>query len=399
MKKRAIALLLCATLCVSLLGIPAFAADADTAETAGPSSVGDVSVEPVSETIDGDVYEGKLPTGATYFAYIPKNAEYGNRASSNPILIVYGDQAWTKESVKETALKSGLAEIADHEAGPVVFVNPKGETWTAEDVDSYLAVKDLFGDETGNTYDVYNDPANQGRAASTTAEDGTVTLGKYPGTRSRIYVFADGKGADFVYENLAKGVYGAGQYVGNAIWKPVGMFLLNATSEKAVDLKSATAEGYNHVANDSAVESPAVLVNCSAAVKAAIGAVNSPANIEVMVSDAKTLAGARTELLAGYDDLIEHHFTREQGEGVSLMNLRSADQQGFIETKETITVSDGTEVIYYQYIPKNYATYAAGTMPLVLGFHGSGNTAEMFTWSSGWAEVAGKNGVFNNTKE
>ena len=353
--------------------------------------LGDTSVEEASAQIDGTVYEGQLSTGATYFAYIPDNANYGNRATSNPILIVYGDTAYTAETAKEIVLSSGLAEIADHEQGPVILVNPLGDSWGEEDKDSYLAVKNMFSDGTGNTYNTYNQEGNEGRSETTTADDGTEQPGKYPGTCTRMYVFAEGSGANFAYEHLAQGIFGDAQYVGSAVWKPVGMFLLNADSQTDVDLKGATAEDYEHIENDAAREVPVVIVNGSENVINAFKNVDSEDKLLSLESEAQTMKAAHDELVYAYDEVIEHFMTRDMGAGVSLLSLRSASQQGLIETKNTFTSKDGIEVNYYQYLPEEYETLEDGSLPLVFGFHGGGNDAEMYVWSSGWAEVAADN--------
>lgn len=355
-------------------------------------SAGDTSVEEMSSAIDGTVYEGTLSTGASYFAYIPENENYGNRATSDPILIVYGDSAFTADSAKETVIESGLGMIADHEQGPVILVNPLGDTWSNEDQASYLAVKDMFSDGTGNGYDLYNQEGNEGKSPATEAEDGTEVPGSYPGTCTRMYVFAEGAGADFAYENLAQGVFGAGQYSGNAVWKPVGMFLLNPESEEAVDLKGVqTEEEYRHLENDASRQVPAVIVNGSETVVGAFDDLDDENMLQVEESDAESLADAKDVLLPAYDSVIEHHMTRDMGEGVTLLNLRGAVDQGLVESKEKFTSENGTEVIYYQYLPEEYETFEDGSLPLVFGFHGGGNDAEMFVWSSGWAEVADNN--------
>ena len=114
-------------------------------------NISDISVEPASAKIDGTVYEGTLATGAACFAYVPAVEGYGTRPTSSPILLVYGDAAYTAETAKETALCSGLAEIADREKCPVLFLNPKGARWTAEDADSYLAAKNLYSDSSNDS--------------------------------------------------------------------------------------------------------------------------------------------------------------------------------------------------------------------------------------------------------
>ena len=379
--KKAVAVMSFLALAVSTTGMIVMAEESP--------AIGDTSVEAVSAEIDGTVYQGELSTGATYFAYVPENEDYGNRATSSPLLVVYGDTAFTAETAKETVLASGLGDIADHEQAPVILVNPSGETWAEEDRASYIAVKDMFSDGTGNGYGLYSEEGNEGKSADVTNEDGTETPGSYPGTCTRTYVFAEGSGADFVYEYLTQGIYSAAQYVGNAVWKPTGLFLLNADSEVSIDLKGAVAdEEYAHLENDAARPVPAVIVNSSETVQNAFAQLEDESYYQICESGAGSLAEAKAELLAAYDEKIEHYMTRDMGEGISFLPLRSAADQGLVETKETFTSENGTDVKYYQYLPEEYETMEDGSLPLVLGFHGGGNDAEMFVWTSGWAEVA-----------
>lgn len=353
------------------------------------TKISDISVESQSETIDGEIYSGQLETGAEYFVYIPNCEDYGIRPTSNPVLIVYGNEKYTRDSAKETAISSGLAEIADKEKSPVFFINPKGDTWMAEDVDSYLAVKSMISDSSSVVYD------DEGRSKTESEnEDGETTVTyAYPGTVSRMYVFAEGAGADFAYENLAKGVYGGGQYMGNSIWRPVGLYLLNAASENLVDFTSVDCEDYEYAENDLAREVPVVIVNGTDAMQEAFASINVSDNTVLQTADdISSIEDAKASLISAYDSLLEHHITRDMGYGVSLMDLKSANELELTETKETFTASNGTVVTYYQFVPQNMDSAQDGSIPLVFGFHGGGSSAENYTWSSGWNEVAGENG-------
>lgn len=343
----------------------------------------DINVEAPSEIIDGNVYVGELSTGAVYYAYVPESENYGARATANPILIVYGDTAYTEETAKETAISSGLAQIADREGAPVIFVNPKGDQWSEEDTDSYIAVRSMFSDSSSSIYD------QEGRAEDTTAEDGTVTPGCYPATASRIYVFAEGSGADFVYENLAVGVAEPSLYVGEvSIWRPAALFLLNPASTTEVDLAGAQAENYAYLEQDQTREVPAVIVNGTEEVINAFNGQNSEGNtLELLNSEASTLNLAQTELLQGYNEIMEHWMVHDMGRGVSLQHISSAESLDMIETAEYFESSTGT-IKYYQYLPADYETCEEGSLPLVFGFHGGGSSAENYAWTSGWTEVA-----------
>lgn len=359
------------------------AAEADPEAAVG---LGDTCVEAASKVIDGNVYEGKLSTGASYYAYVPVSDNYGVRATANPMLMVYGDGAYTADTAKDTAIASGLAMLADREGGPVIFVNPKGADWSADDVDSFMAVREMFSDSSSNIYD------HEGRGEDTKAEDGTVTKGCYPATGSRIYVFAEGQGADFAYENLAAGVIAPSLYVGEAsVWRPAAMFLLNPKSNSNIDLAGAQAENYAFLEQDQAREVPVVIVNGTDEITKAFQAHNSADNTLVQSSsDAVSLATAKTELLSGYDEIMEHWMTHDMGRGVVLQHISSAKELGMTESAGYFESSTGM-IKYYQFLPEDYASAKAGSLPLVFGFHGGGSSAENYTWSSGWAEVASDN--------
>ena len=382
MKKRAISMLLTGFMVFGALAwggeITVRAEDAVKATS--------ISVEAVSESLDGTAYEGELSTGAVYYAYIPASPNYGIRATAGPILIVYGDGAYTSESAKETALSSGLAEIADREGGAVIFVNSKGENWTAEDADSYMAVREMFSDSSSSTYD------HDGRAEDTTGDDGAVIKGCYPATSSRIYVFAEGSGADFVYENLAAGVAAPSLYVGEvSLWRPVSLFLLNPGSTSQIDLAAAQIKDYAYLEQDQAREIPAVIVNGTDEISGAFQSHNN--NTDTLIlnnSDASSLASAKTEILSGYDEVMEHWMVHDMGRGVTLQHISSAAQLDMIETAEYFESKAGT-IKYYQYLPGDYASCGDGTLPLVFGFHGGGSSAENYAWTSGWTEVASDN--------
>ncbi len=363
----------------------------DYAEEVLPVMPGNTSVEIVSASVEGNVYEDTLtvteggeegtePTvlyETTYFAYVPSGEGYGDRSTASPVLIVYGNEAFTSETVMETAMKSGLAEIADHEHAPVIFVNPSQESWNEADTASYLGVKNMFAD---------------GHSAEDTFTEGKNTeTGSYPGTCTRMYVFAEGAGADFVYENLAQGVYGSGQYMGNAIWKPVGLFLLNPSSENKVELDGLNADGYEYLENDQKREVPVVVVNGTEPVKEAFTALNSSENTLVTSDEAKDLSEAKAVLLEGYDAVMEHHLTRDAGFGISLLELPAASSIGLTESRETFQSSTGKSIDYFLYLPEGCEQAEASSIPLLLGFHGGGNSAEMYAWSAGWPQIAGEN--------
>src|SRR5699024_1929023 len=68
----------------------------------------------------------------------------------------------------------------------IVFINPRGDTWSESDVNTYIELLSYF---------------TENERVGTAAKGGP-----YPGFIERVYVYGEGKGADFVAENLAKEV-------------------------------------------------------------------------------------------------------------------------------------------------------------------------------------------------
>ena len=333
------------------------------------TATSDVGVEKASEKISGSIHVEKLSTGAIAYVYVPDNADYGVRATAAPILVVYGNTAYTSQTALETANTSGLAAIADKEQGAVVFVNPLGEEWSEDDKASLEAAKNLFSDGTNNNVKVSNYTV-----------DGKSEVAAYPGSYCRVYVFGEGAGADFVYEQLSPGVDGSGQFFGNATIKPTAAFLANPASTEKVDLTKSDKR-----------EIPVVVMNGADEIASAYEALNQTVETESVTSDVKEGFDMQT-LLDAYDNVVEHYMVRVQASvGVedcqtSLLKINGNQELGLTETKNTYEFSDGTALTYYE--------WSDGTEgePLVLTFHGSGNSAEMQVWSSGLNALAASEG-------
>ena len=365
MNKKKIVTVICGTcLAASLAGAAVQAAEVEPAAiTSG------INVEALSDTISGTIHVDKLSTGAKAYIYVPDNELYGIRATVAPILIVYGNEPFSSESALETVYNSGLAAIADMEQTPVVLVNPLGEAWAEEDAGSLEAVKQLFADGTDNEVrksDYYLDGKN---------EDGA-----YAGSYTRLYLFGDGTGADFIYSQLSKGVPGAGHFFGNAVYKPHAAFLMNPTVAEAIDLAETDAR-----------EVPVVLVNAPEEVASAYTALNT--SVETVELQSDTTEGFDSELLLrAYHDVMEHYMVRVQSSvgleycETTLLRIPSNEELGLTEEKKEYTFEDGTALSYYQ--------WASGeeNLPFLAVMHGSGSSAESLVWSAAIQELAAEYG-------
>ena len=113
-----------------------------------------------------------------------------------------------------------------------------------DDLTSLEAAKNLFSDSTNNEQKISN-----------YTQYGKSDAAAYPGSYTRLYVFGEGIGADFVYQSLSAGVDGSGQFFGNAVFKPTAALLMNPSSEESVDLTQLDGR-----------EIPVALINASEAV-------------------------------------------------------------------------------------------------------------------------------------
>ena len=360
MKRIFAAAIMAGLLTVSMTALPA-AADAV------PTS--DINVEAPSEEIGGSIYVELMSNGAKAYVYVPDNELYGFRATAAPILIVFGNEAYTSQTAMQTALDSGLAALADLEQTAIVFVNPIGETWAEDDATSLEAAKKMFSDGTNNAV----------RASSFTV-NGKNEDAAFAGSYLRLYVFAEGAGADFVYSQLSKGVAGGGQFFGNANFKPISAFLMNPASTEEIDLAAEDAR-----------EVPVVIVNGTEAVINAYKALNTTVPTETVESEVTEGFDAEA-LLKAYDDVLEHYLVRVQSSlglefcETTLLPLPGNAELGLTEEKKEYTFEDGTALSYYEW------TCGKENAPLFALFHGSASCAENIAWTSGLVSLAASEG-------
>lgn len=346
--------------------------EGDTATEGGMAkgtASSDLSVEEASASIQGSIHIEKLSNGAIAYVYVPNHELYGVRATASPVMVVYGNGAYTPETALETAYDSGLAAIADKEQGAVVFVNPVGEEWGEQDAASLEAAKNLYSDATNND-----------KKGSNFTMYGKNSAAGYAGSYCRVYVFAEGAGADFVYSQLSPGVEGAGQFFGKALIKPTTAFLMNPTSSEAVDLTASDGR-----------EIPVVLVNGTETIEGAYQALNKGTETLTLTSDVKEGFDAEA-VTGGYDQVMEHYMVRVQSSlGVedcktTLLKIAGNDELGLTEAKKEYTFADGTALSYYEW------SDGKENEPLVMSFHGSGSSAEMQVWASGLNDLAAAEG-------
>ncbi len=302
-----------------------------------------------------------------YF-YVPSSTAVGTRSCNSPIMVVFGDKKYTAETARQEARESGLAELAAAEGSIVVFANPYGDSWDAgQDSGVYAGIIDMFSDSSGNEW-------VDGKYNGEDWMTGKETL-SYCGSAQRAYVFSDGSGADFVADNLLKQVYTTVVYPTGEVQAevtPTSYLLSNPHKDI-----TTVYEG---------VEFPTALINGSQASIEAISKLNPVHGKHVSLTSVKTDGFDKAKVKEAYNTI---GAVRRQSN--TILNLPDYKALGIEETVHTATINEN-KIEYRQYIPNDVDMTKAGNVPLVMIFHGGGNTAEFFAWASEWPLIGKVNG-------
>ena len=294
-----------------------------------------------------------------YFMFVPDDSELlGERATAAPIILVYGNENYTVETAKAEAEDSGLAKIAKDEGAAIAFVN-----WS--DVDEGNAIN-LYK----NAVVMYTDDTNKefvdGFWSNITkdANGNETEMGKYAGFGQRVYIYGEGKGADFVAENYL------------VAQSPVTM------TEASVTLFNPTAELPE---NETELEFPIAVINGNSEVESVL---KTYSDDKYYIENSDITSGFDKELtISLYNDL-SGRYRRQDG---FVIEIPDYEKLGISETIEVTSLSNG-DVEYYQYIPDSIVDNENGTVPLVFVFHGGGNHAQYQGWASEWPLMGGENG-------
>jgi poly(3-hydroxybutyrate) depolymerase len=334
---------------------------ADNNKKSTKNSNGDLSNKPakgvikpiqiISSGIHGDQnYQSQA------FVYVP-DVNVGNRATATPIFLVYGDKDYTETSALHEAEKSGIGEIAANEEGVVIFINSMGDNWNTADKESLPAAVNLFSDSTDFTY-----------------PEGKSSEGKYPGSRARTYVFAQGKGADFAVSHMVAGVDAKAQYTNDIVsLKPTALLLDNVASDVVT-------------ANDGE-EVPAYIINGSKSIFDTFVELNNKNNKVGQYKSNKRNQFDKDGVITGYENVISTAIRRNQ----TIWEVPQYDKLG-ITVKHEFAQQWNDTLEWFTYIPKEISNSEKGTIPLVLTFHGRGNQAEVQAWSTAWPTIGKENG-------
>lgn len=316
------------------------------------------------------VHEQEVAGRLCYF-YASESDLLGTRSCTCPIFLVFGSENYTPETAKQTAKDSGLETIAAREGSLIVFVNAmESGAWNAEaDAAVYAGILDMFSDSSNSAW-------TAGKAEEVNFMSGQ-TATKYIGTSQRIYVFAEGAGADFVAENYMKQVVLSTTF-------PDGFTMTFDKSATAIALFNPTALPAIDAAAMGGYEVPTVIIN---------GPDNAAEVVAALSARGEVFAAAST---SGFDaDAVAKAYADVVGtvrRQVSvLFDVPDYPALGIDTEIQHAETSEGT-MEYHIFIPGNLDMAAEGTVPVVFEFHGGGNTAENHAWQSEWPLIGKEHG-------
>lgn len=374
MKKKLLALLLALVMTLGLVGT------AGAVSPAGSADLGGVIVEAVPY----DNGTGKNPpTGNTYLVYEPEGIE--PNGGKSPVIVVMGEKAYTKESAAAAVLELGLNELCAANNCYAVFLGPKGDSWTEADKVYYDEAINLFGE------------------VLRFRDRGLFTNANYISSQDVIYVIAEGSAADFVVDYIL--------YADNtAHWadydSPAFAFQFSHVPAGVVLYNPSSAGGA--IALDD-LGIAAVVVNGSDALVTKFKTQNGATASESVsggtawydpTASYKRVISVKSDVSEGFDgNVLQANLTgildvkrSQNGEKFPLEQNLNWDRLGIDEYKLSMATGEDNTINYQVYIPRNINTTAKGTVPLVLSFHGGGESADINMASTHYALLGKEDG-------
>lgn len=295
----------------------------------------------------------------TAYLYVPESELTVCSSATAPCFIVFGDKTYTAKTAEAEAVASGLAQLAAQEGATVTFVNPQGSTWDSGDAEAFLTLQDLYTDSSNNTY------------VDGMTEDGNI-IGA---VESRVYIYANGTGADFAAANYMK-YMSVEQMKGNGDVIPV----------------DRTAVGIN-------LFNPSTLPEIQEKADIAVAVINGPKDAaeklakltdKAIVTTSSEKDGFDAKWIKANYDSFSGAYRRQANITLPIHNY---DAEGIVRSIESQTLADGSVIHYVVFYSKELNVQKnAASVPLVLLFHGGGNTALGVAQTSEWPEIAKANG-------
>lgn len=289
------------------------------------------------------------------------NTQEGRLQIILPTYLVYPDQSMTKQEAEELVVEMGLKAHVDDYTTQVYVMNPKnGTVYTNEDVDVYKSLVSALA----------------------------------PLSTNNIKVIGIGNGATFVNNELSKNAYaiaGIMSYGGDVNADVVAscevpVYIANSTS-KVTDLYKA--------ANNSTVETSdsayTIFTNADNELKRTVVASSTQTKKEAFEAAWKSVfsknyrwENSRIEFYKTDVSTLDYP--------LELVSYPMFDELGVQVNTVYEDFTGNGDSLWHEYIPQSTTSADEGTIPLVLLFHGQANDNRTQPETSGWVEVAAKEG-------
>lgn len=316
------------------------------------------------------------------YIYAPNNnmeTDIINYGFSAPLLLVFGQKAFTKAEASDYAEQSGLAKIAAENGGTVIFVNPeRGKNWDEEGYGIYEEVLGKTrlsqrGFSHGILYDrkIAHDPFEAEYLKKLDPDPEYFIFG----STVALYVYANGAGADYIARNYLKSVKGQ-SYMGDL-------------GEGDLTMTAATLE---NLSSEPIVDTRDIRI-VSISNSEQINGVLQKSCDHVVICD-------QLDVVSQYDAFIGD-YKRWKGRVMTASNYRKEGivmepgrcmVKTSVDNKSADAARPEHEAGYVLFYDKdtNFSD-PADPRPLLLCFHGGGDSAVATAMIGMWPEIAKKN--------
>ncbi len=382
--KKILSLALASALMMGMCGTAASATEMDTydsGESALEESEEEAVVEEESEGTSGltmgeivevEPYDNRTdtPTGRTYLVYEPYDIEPSG--ANSPIVMIAGDIEYTVETAEAAAIELGLEDFCQQNQCYAVFLGPNDVEagWQESDLEYYDEAINLFGELL-----IFRD-------------SGLFTRAQLISNQDIIYVIAEGGAADFIVDYTLKSDnvyhwadYDTPTFTFQFSHVAAGVVLYNPTSDgSAIDLGDDGIAAVVVNGNDSLVSALCEADNAvgSETLADGIAYYDPSATYKRVVSVTSSVTdGFDGSVLEEYEDTIISVKRDLSGDTFPLTQSLDWERLGIDEYILSLDTSDTNTVNYQVYIPQNLDTSGEGDVPLVIMFHGGGETADI----------------------